>query len=153
MKTIALSQGKTAMVDDGDYDLVRDYGWYASKKSDVYYAVAHIPGSGKPGRKIMMHQLIAGFLETDHINGNGLDNRRSNLRSATGAQNRRNQKLRRDNTSGFKGVSHTKDGKWKAYIYLDSEQYHLGEFEMPEEAATAYGLCALAAFGEFARLQ
>ena len=99
-----------------------------------------------------MHQFITGFIETDHRNGNGLDNRRRNLRSATRAQNRHNSKRRKDNTSGFKGVSHDVNKGWKAYLYLDSKQYYLGSYETPEEAATAYGLCSIAAFGEFSKL-
>jgi hypothetical protein len=101
-----------------------------------------------------MHRLITGApagVEVDHRNGNGLDNRRSNLRLATTSQNQGNQRLSRANTSGFKGVHWDKHrAKWKASIAGDNNDKHLGHFTDPSEAAHAYDSAARLRFGRFA---
>ena len=88
----------------------------------------------------------------DHINGNKRDNRICNLREATSKQNAANSPLRRDNTSGFKGVrpARTK-GKWWAHIYVDGRCRYLGTYDTPEEAHTAYLKAAEIEFGSFTR--
>lgn len=89
----------------------------------------------------------------DHINGNPLDNRYSNLRLATKSQNMSNRGKTQANTSGFKGVSlHKPTGKWKAYIRKDCKQYYLGLFKTPQEAAAAYNRAARQLHGDFAHL-
>jgi hypothetical protein len=94
-------------------------------------------------------------IEIDHVNGDGLDNRRENLRVATHAQNASNRGVRVNNTSGFKGVhaNHSGRGKqWFAYITTNYKRQHLGMFGTAEEAARAYDAAAVRLHGEFARL-
>ena len=148
---IPLSQGKHAIIDSRDLSLVDGYKWYATKNSHGFYASAW-----NSGRAIYMHRLIlpAGDgLTPDHINRNGLDNRRSNLRLATGTQQVANTRLRSDNTSGYRGVSWDKlHSKWTADIYAYGKRYHLGRFASAASAARAYDEAAQELFGEFASL-
>jgi hypothetical protein len=92
-------------------------------------------------------------LHVDHANHNGLDNRRSNLRICTQAENQRNRKLHCNNTSGFIGVCWGKSHrKWKAYIYSYKQHFHLGHFDTAEEAAGVRDVAAKNLHGEFAML-
>lgn len=90
----------------------------------------------------------------DHIDGNGLNNAWSNLRSCRQQQNNGNHKrLNKHNTSGFRGVTWKRDKrKWKAFINRDDRQYHLGYFDTAEAAYEAYKAAAIEHFGEFARV-
>lgn len=153
MKYIPLSQGKFAIVDDEDFELVSQYKWYYHQG----YAVTH--GGQHPNQfTLSMHRLILnkGFGNrdyTDHINGNKLDNRRANLRICTNAQNCRNRTINTNNTSGYKGVSWNKaNKKWTAYIKLNWKLVFLGNFVNKEDAAIAYDKAAQELYGEFARL-
>lgn len=150
---IPLTKGKFAIVDEADAELVLNRGrWYAHKGATArtFYAI-YVERS--PRRVTFMHVLIAGRKGFDHVNRNGLDNRRINLRPATGTQNNANQALRSDSTSGFKGVTwHKQDRKWQAKIKANGKDYYLGQFEHPLDAAHAYNQAALEAFGEFAWL-
>lgn len=103
-----------------------------------------------------MHREIMGLSigdqrEVDHINGNRLDNRRCNLRLATHEQNMHNARRRKDNSSGFKGVSwKVRDRKWYAAIEISGKRIHLGVFDTAEEAHVAYCGAADRLHGEFA---
>jgi len=97
-----------------------------------------------------MHNLVTGWGYVDHINGFGLDNRRSNLRASDYATNATNQRIRKNNTSGYKGVARNGRG-WRALIQKDGHKTHLGTFATPELAALAYDQAAIELFGEFAR--
>lgn len=110
-------------------------------------------------KKYMLHR-IAWYMSTgtdpvdfelDHINGDKTDNRIENLRKATRADNNRNQPKRKNNTSGYKGVSWNKKyGKWVAYIGIDWKRRHLGYFETAEAAHAAYSAAANELHGSFA---
>lgn len=147
---IKLTQGKETCVDLVDWPGVEDYRWCAARNKRTVYAVT------KPGTygSIFLHRLLVpGAGEVDHINGNGLDNCRTNLRACTSAQNKANQRLRIDNTSGFRGVGwHTRVGKWAANIRVKGVSHHVGFFQTAQDAARAYNVAAKKAFGEFARL-
>lgn len=147
MAEIILTKGEIALIDDIDLPLVKGYTWF----NNCGYAQSH-----SSYYNFLMHQII---METkngemvDHINGNGLDNRRSNLRIATKAQNGWNRSAPKSNTSGYKGVSRAKGGKkWRAYITVLHKRYSLGVFQYIKDAARAYNIAALKYHGEFARL-
>lgn len=124
MLLIQLTQGKMALIDDEDFECVSKYTWCAQNDRGIWYAATMTSGSlGLKRRQIKMHQLIikpVSGLVIDHINRNGLDNRRCNLRLVTHSGNRLNQKapsIRSDSTSGVTGVSFNKKSqKWMARI-------------------------------------
>jgi hypothetical protein len=142
------------LVDDEDADLISKYKWYLSPRKHTTYLQTHHYVDGKRCT-LYLHRLIIGAEQgqlVDHKNGNGLDNRRENLRFSTPSQNNMNQKGR-SGTSKYKGVSyHTKDKLWAARIKLNRRSTHLGYFKLEEDAAKAYDQAALEYFGEFARL-
>lgn len=154
MKTIELSQGFVALVDDIDYELVKEFKWRASKDGKTYYAIRSVVVDGELRRRTTqrMHTLITGFDEVDHKNLNGLDNRRENLRSATGSQNQANKPKRSDCSSQFKGVSWYKQKmKWRVRIKIDRHSHELGYYGNEEEAARTYDAAARILFDEYAR--
>ena len=153
-KNIILTQNKMAIVDDDDYYKVSKHIWCAKKSGgDIFYAIRREPMTGK---HIYMHKQIIladSSVFVDHINGNALDNRKSNLRICTHRQNLCNQKLSSANTSGYRGVSWNKlCGKWHAYIKVKQKRIHLGVYKDKAEAARVYNDAAREYFGEFARL-
>lgn len=150
MAQVVLYGGEVALIDDEDLAVLSGYRWAAHRKGHFgIYAEAYCRGS-KPQRYISMHRLIMGE-RVDHINGNGLDNRRQNLRPATIAENSRNKrKQTKAATSRFKGVSRDKK-TWRAEIELNGRRSRLGWFASEEEAADAYDRAAKRLHGEFAR--
>lgn len=150
MKTIILTGGSTALVDDKHFDMLNKYTWLLNNKG---YAQRSIYNEGTL-RTTFIHREVMGAKKgqiVDHINGNPLDNRRSNLRFCTQAENCRNQKLSSNNTSGYKGV-HLIGKKWRAMIMVDGKNIHLGMYATAEEAARAYDNTATVEHGEFAKL-
>ena len=108
MKKIPLTQNKFALVDDADYDWLNQFKWYARNEGQRYYACRSFRVDGHV-HHIVMHRLILGLKEgdgkiTDHIDGNGLNNSRSNLRICTSAENNFNQRPQAGKTSKYKGV-------------------------------------------------
>jgi hypothetical protein len=156
MKFITLTQGQVATVDDEDYPQLSAYKWHAHETSHGFYAHHSVRLETGEYRTIAMHRMVMGLefgdnRQVDHINHNGLDNRRSNLRVCTLEQNIRNQrKKRRKATSSFKGVSLHKPGRWRAVIRANGRQVHLGLFNSEHDAAAAYNAAAVRYFGEFA---
>jgi hypothetical protein len=157
-----IAAGRTALVDDEDYDLVMQYRWRAyetySKRRGTSgpYAASTVRVTGDPKRRqkqVFMHRLLTGYALTDHRNNNGLDNQRHNLRPATTAQNNHNQRPRRGTSSRFKGVTLRKQsGKWQASIKVNGKYRYLGLHASEEDAALAYNAAALMLYGEFAYL-
>ena len=147
---VTLSNGWTATIDAEDADLVRQYRWGGlgrSWKARRKYAATPI-GSNLVG----MHRLILDAPEgmtVDHIDQNGLNNRRSNLRLATIAQNMANSGPKKDNRLGLKGVSQ-KRRRFMANITHEGKTTYLGLFVNKEDAAEAYRKAAIAIHGEFA---
>lgn len=163
METVPLNgkkaAGRVALVDDGDYDLVMQYRWHvreqwqaSGRRINGPYAMATIWRDGRQGG-LLMHKLITGWPFTDHINHDGLDNQRHNLRPGHGGLNMRNQRAWLEHSSRFKGVSlipHS--GKYRARIQVDHRIRSLGCYFTEEEAALAYDTAARVAFGEYACL-
>lgn len=149
MRTIPLTSGAIALVDDVDAELVLAHRWYFDGK----YAAANVVVDGRR-TKVRMHRLLLsppGGVSIDHANRDKLDNRRANLRLCTTSQNLANSGRRSGNGSGYKGVSwHREAKKWQAHIQK-GRQFHLGLFESAETAARAYDAAALTLFGPFAR--
>lgn len=146
---LTLTQGMFATIDDADFALVARYHWHlrAHEGGERYYVSRHIvTDQGKKSTQ-SMHTLLTGWELVDHVNGDGLDNRRANLRPATSSQNAANARRRKDNSSGFKGVSQRPNGRWMARIRMKS----LGTFPTAELAARAYDSAATETWGEFAR--
>lgn len=147
-KQIPLTQGKFALVDDEDYEELMKYKWYF----DNGYARRDGPAPIK--KRILMHRQIMNAKagqDVDHINHDGLDNRRINIRLCTTSQNMQNSKLYKNNSTGLKGVRfHKRMKKYQASIRINGKAKHLGTFENPIDAAKVYNEAALKLFGEFA---
>lgn len=144
-------------VDDTDYDFVRRYTWHVQRGGRNLYAVRVVQLSRPrklksfPLHRELIREIPHGMV-VDHINGDGLDNRRCNLRIATLAQNTHNQRLSIRNKSGFKGVNYFKArGTWRASICINNKQINLGCFDSAIKAARAYDEAAKKYFGEFAK--
>lgn len=134
-----------AIVDADDFALVSDQRWCCTAQG---YPVARIGN-----RIVFLHRLLmpgeAGQV-CDHINGDLRDARRANLRLCSQAENSRNRKMDRRNTSGFKGVTPTPSGQWRARIWKDWREVHIGTFPTREAAAHAYDEAARKLHGQFA---
>jgi len=154
-RRIPLNHGKFARVDKEDFDYLNQWKWYAKKKGRTYYAVRGVKEDGKI-KIIYMHRLIMNppdGKQVDHINGNGLDNRKLNLRNCLDFQNCQNAKVQRKSNSGYKGVSWDKSKKrYRARIKAGDKHLILGYFIDKHLAAEAYNQAAIKYFGEFARL-
>lgn len=154
---IPLTQGQVTLIDYTDYELVSQWKWRAMRKQDgSFYAVRN------QGKKLVwLHRVIlerktgqpiTSGVFPDHKNGDSLDNTRANLRPATHAQNMRNRKLQKNNTTGLRGVVWSKQcRKWQAQIRVDGKLKYLGLHPTPESAYQSYCNAAKEYFGEFAR--
>jgi len=154
VKTINLTQGMVTLVDDQDYEELSKYKWYAHKTRCAVYAVKNAPIAGGQVMIHMHRHLLQASTsqQVDHINSDGLDNRRSNLRFCTTSQNMQNQR-KTHGTSRFKGVCwHKQRCRWQASIVINSTFRYLGLFDSQYDAAEAYDIEARNYFGEFARL-
>jgi hypothetical protein len=159
MKEIKLNSGKIAIVDDADFDFINQWKWScrSTKRWFCYAMRQEWLGTNETKRfqHILMHRLILNApreMEVDHIDGNPLNNQRSNLRLVTPSQNACNVPRRCDNHSGYKGVGWSKIvGKWRARIMKEGKTRYLGYFDNVEDAAAAYVEAAKKLHGVFAR--
>lgn len=156
MRRIALTQGQVALVDDADYEWLSQWEWYAMKAPRTFYARRNGPRNSKGHQtSVLMHHEIFGG-EPDHINRNGLDNRRSNLRAADSSQQMWNSATGKPNRSGYRGVcrysGRTSHKNWRAYIRVRGRQITVGWFATPLEAARARDEAAKRHHGDFAIL-
>lgn len=152
---VPLASGGFAITDAALADVVGRYNWSRAAHDSVVYAVANEKVGHRKFRTLRMHRLVLGAKPgdlIDHVNGCGLDNRLSNLRFATRAQNGWNAQASSLNTSGVRGVHWNKsDRRWVATITANRKRHFLGNFRNLDEAAEAYAAAARALHGEFRR--
>lgn len=162
MREIFLTRGMVAIVDDEDYERIAAFKWYANPNASgtIFYArrVVWFPRDGgkRASINIPMHRAIVEApddIRVDHFDGNGLNNRRSNLRMAAVNQNAWNSRLSARNKTGFKGVHLSKkSGLYEASLHIAGKGIWCGGYTSPESAARAYDAAAILHFGEFACL-
>ena len=148
MAALKLSSGDLALVDNEDFELVAQYTWFLFVSRGHPYVCAWVEG-----QRVFLHRFITQApkgVYVDHKDGDGLNNRRANLRRATQGQNAANQRLSKANTSGFKGVS--RNGRnWLAQTKVGGKYMYLGTYRTPEEAAQAYDATVIELHGPYAR--
>ncbi|MGL4320785.1 MAG: hypothetical protein ACRCS3_07975 [Paracoccaceae bacterium] len=153
---IPLTQGYEAIIDAVDVPLVEDYNWYAKLRGHAVYAMRTSRDAHGKNQTTLLHRAILpapSAKHIDHISGDGLDNRRANIRAASPMQNSQNQKLRKDNTSGFKGVYWNKLRRaWLSRIGCGGEKIHLGYFPTAKAAHAAYCKASKRLHGKFGRV-
>lgn len=151
-RTISLTQGKVALVDDEDYEWLSQWKWCAHKPNKTFYAERGV-WMNKKMVGLKMHRVILGLSANDgkivdHRNRNGLDNRKINLRLVNKTINAINRDLQRNNVSGFRGVAYdTEKQKWRAFIYISKVQHHGGYHFDKVTAALAYDQLATQHYG------
>ena len=134
------------IIDDEDYPIVKAYKWY--KYASCRYVAAHVNN-----KTIKIHRLVMGVSDgqsVDHINGDRMDNRKSNLRICSHASNMKNRKPNKDGASNYKGVVVLPNGRFRAKINSDGVRYNLGVYPTERDAVVAYNAAAKVLHGEFA---
>lgn len=153
MKQIPLTQNKVALVDDDDFEIVNQFKWcfhqgYADRFTHY--------DDNKKQHHISLHRFIMNapvHLQVDHLDGNGLNNQKRNLRLATHQQNAFNSEVQKNSGTGYKGVTwRPSNNTFQCRIRKDNKRIHIGIFKTKEEAALAYNQAAIKYHGEFARL-
>lgn len=154
---IPLTQHRFAIVDRCDVDKVCQLRWHVRPHESGFYAVSRGAGRPRSAPKIIMHRFVLDADDgviIDHINHDGLDNRRANLRIATYNQNRANQTINRQASSGsrYLGVRRVESGKWEVCLRWNGERFYVGLFDSEVVAAIARDRKAIELHGEFASL-
>lgn len=153
MKTI-IASGRECFVDDCDFDTTSEHKWTVFSVGNCSYAFTKI---GPEQKTLLMHRMILSAKNgqvIDHIDGNGLNNVRSNIRFCTQSQNKMNSRSFHKGTSSYKGVCRHNGvkKKWQAYVNVNQKKIKLGYYETEEQAARAYDEAAKKHYGEFARV-
>lgn len=153
MKEIPLTRGYVTIIDDADFEMISKWKWCTLKTKWNVYAIHSVFRVGKR-RHVYMHRLLLSAPDNvyvDHIDRNGLNNTRANIRLCSNAQNLWNSGKKKNNSSGYKGVSWQKrDRRWRAKIVFHGQRIHIGYFTDVIEAARAYDAKAIELYGEFA---
>ena len=157
MKTIKLTKGQVALVDDEDYEKLSQWKWYAQyrKGTGCYYAIRS-DYSGDSQKSVYMHRYILGLEAGEkkvinHKNHNTLDNRKENIEICSHKENIRFSRKKKSSTKGYKGIYRVNSSrKWTAQISVDGERIYLGVFSNEKDAALAYDWGAKKYFGKFA---
>jgi len=156
MKEIQLTKGYVALVDDEDFEALSKHKWRAVVENSGYVrAIRNSPRENGKQKTIYMHRFVLNTpadMHVDHIDGNPLNNCKSNLRLCTNAENQRNKGKQKKNTTGFCGVVRRHSKGFQAQLKLNRKTLSFGTYPTPEEAARAYDAAALKYHGEFARL-
>lgn len=152
MKEIILNRGYVAKVDDEDYERLNAHKWQSLKTKGTVYAITYIKS-----KSFLMHRMLLNLTDPkihgDHIDHDGLNNQKHNLRPATMAQNQRNKRSAKNSTSKYLGVCwNQSELKWRVQIFTSGKVILLGRFTSETEAAKAYDQAALKFHGEFANL-
>lgn len=149
MKQIKLTQGFVAFVDDEDFVFLSRYKWFAKVNKDRVYAARTAGNKTK-----LMHRIILGVVDpliyVDHIDGNGLNNTRTNIRTCSNAQNQWNTGKWKKGENKFKGINRCRN-RFRARISVDGKRYLIGTFDTEEQASEAYELAVKHYRGEFGR--
>lgn len=150
-----LPSGQKFIVDEEDADFVRSKKWRAAPSKNCVYVQCNVKQPDGTVRSLFLHRMIIGAPKgrvVDHINGDGLDNRKENLRICTQSQNLRNKRNHRLEQGHLKGCTWRKDAYlWEAQIWIDGRKVNLGYYRSQEEAHAAYVKAAAKNFGEFFR--
>jgi len=146
----------SVLIDDEDYEKIKDYTWFATKKNNDFYITHSMRSEYNLRSSIRLHRIIMNCPKNkmvDHINHDTLDNRKCNLRICTHSENIRNSRKRKNTSSIYKGVRfHKRDKKWIASITLNKNNLCLGYFNNEKLAGIAYNEAAIKYHGEFASL-
>jgi hypothetical protein len=156
-KRIELTQGKFAFVDDEDFDRVNQFNWCAIQNRGNWYAHRRVTTNRGRGMIQSLHRAILTVpdgMVIDHIDGDGLNCTKENLRICSPQENAQNKRKPSTNTSGYKGVTRARGThhRWKAQIKVNQKEIHIGSFPDVISAARAYNAAATKYFGEYARL-
>lgn len=158
MKKIPLTQGRVTLVDDVDYEELNKQKWYAYQDRNTWYVRSNSLPVNDKKFSVLMHRVILGLQhgdkrQCDHIDGDGLNNQRSNLRVCTNSQNQHNRRQIVTGRSRFKGVAwHKQSKRWIAQIKCYPAHIYIGSFDTEEAAAKAYNEKARELHGEYAYL-
>lgn len=151
---------KVFLFDDEDQHIVDSYRWYAiraNKNSDVFYTRTHVPKADGTRATVCASRLflaskLAPGLVVDHINHDGMDNRKSNLRICTHAENMRNRSRSKNASNAYKGVRKTGSGKFQAVIGFNNKLIPLGSYSTEEDAAKVYNMASKLLHGVYGHL-
>lgn len=156
MITFELNDGTLCMIDEHDRDLIDTYRWYPQRSNGHVYAQAKDQTKTVLLHRLILARILNRSLErsdiTDHINGDGMDNRRVNIRLATHRENMANRKRSKRNGLGFKGVYRSHKNSYRARITVNKQRIELGSYRTPEAAYQAYCDAAVFYNGEFANM-
>lgn len=150
MKELKLTQGMVALVDDEDFELVSQYNWSAAKGRHTYYAEQKRRLKHRHMHRLIMDTPVG--MTVDHLDGNGLNNQKSNLRNCSPTQNCQNRVHRNSSKYGYQGVTDKGKNKFYAYIRYKTKLTHLGVYSSASLAAEAYNKKAIELYGSDAKL-